>query len=78
MQLPKQDHYEIARDAALAELTADLDAARLDALGAQFDPDSVTITLPVLCWQSWCGLNHTRCACCRTASRCRSPGRSSR
>ena len=51
MQLPKQDHYEIARDAALARLAADLDAARLDALGARFDPDSVTITLPVLCWQ---------------------------
>lgn len=51
MQLPKQDHYEVARDAALGKLAADLDAARLDALGARFDPDSVTIALPALCWQ---------------------------
>jgi len=35
MQLPKQDHYEVARDAALARLTADLDPARLEALGCR-------------------------------------------
>lgn len=51
MQLPKQDHYEIARDAALQKLTADLDAARLEALGARLDPETGAIVLPTLCWQ---------------------------
>jgi hypothetical protein len=51
MQLPRQDHYEIARDAALQKLLADLDAARLEALGARVDAESGKITVPVLCWQ---------------------------
>ena len=51
MELPKQDHYEIARDAALEKLAADLDAARLEALGARVDPETGAIVLPTLCWE---------------------------
>ncbi len=51
MQPPKQDHYEIARDAALEKLTADLDSARLEALGARVDAETGAIVLPALCWE---------------------------
>ncbi len=51
MQLPKQDHYEIARDAALQKLRDDLDAARLETLGARRDPETGRIVLPTLCWE---------------------------
>ncbi len=51
MQPPKQDHYEIARDAALRKLNDDLDAARLETLGARRDPESGRIVLPTLCWE---------------------------
>lgn len=51
MQLPRQDHYEIARDAAVRKLNADLDAAHLEALGVRMDPETGAITLPLLCWE---------------------------
>lgn len=51
MQLPKQDHYEIAREAALRRLDGKMDAERLNRLGARLADDGTTMTLPVLCWE---------------------------
>jgi hypothetical protein len=51
MQLPKQDHYEVARDAALRRLRESLDPDRLGVLWARLSEDGKTIVLPSLCWE---------------------------
>ena len=51
MRLPRQDHYEIARDAAVDRLRGGLDAERLGRLGAQFTEDGRAISVPSLCWR---------------------------
>ena len=50
MELPKQDHYEIARNAALERLESCFDVERLSALGAEVGPDG-SIELSSLCWR---------------------------
>jgi hypothetical protein len=51
MRLPKQDHYERARDAAARRLKDGLDADRLARLGAELSADGRVVTLPSLCWR---------------------------
>ncbi|MHC5034746.1 MAG: DUF3786 domain-containing protein [Planctomycetota bacterium] len=51
MQLPKQDHYELARDAALRRLRERIDAERLSLLGARLSEDGSAVVLPSLCWE---------------------------
>ncbi len=51
MQLPEQDHYEIARAKALQQLRARQEPARLERLGAALDPEGGTVTVPMLCWR---------------------------
>lgn len=51
MRLPRQDHYEIARDAALRRLQEGLGAERLALIGARLAEDGGTIILPSLCWE---------------------------
>lgn len=48
--LPRQDHYEIARERALGKLRHRFDPARLQQLGAEVRQDG-TVRLPCLCWQ---------------------------
>jgi len=50
MQPSARNHYEIARDAALARLLERMDAGRLRQLGAEVIGGGATILLPVLCW----------------------------
>ncbi len=50
MQLPPQDHYEIARKRAVEKLRANVQAERLRRLGARLQ-DGGDILLPVLCWE---------------------------
>jgi len=51
MRLPKRDHYELARDAALRRLREGWDADRLSALQARLLDEGRTVALPVLCWR---------------------------
>ena len=51
MPLPKQDHYELARDAALRRLRSGLDADLLRLLGAGLSDDANAIVIPSLCWE---------------------------
>ena len=57
MQLPEQDHYEIARDAALERLREGLDAnrpaarQRLAILGAELFADGGSIVVPCMNWR---------------------------
>ncbi|MCK4283945.1 MAG: DUF3786 domain-containing protein [Candidatus Brocadiae bacterium] len=51
MRLPKQDHYEVARDAALHRLRQRADGERLLMLGARHTDSDAAVTLPVLCWE---------------------------
>ncbi len=51
MQLPKQDHYEIARDAALSRLQRGMERDRLGVLGARLAEDGAIVDLQALCWQ---------------------------
>ena len=48
--LPYQDHYELARDAAIERLRARFDPDRLARLGAELRQDGA-IELPALCWR---------------------------
>lgn len=50
MKLPRQDHYEIARDKARDRLLGALQPERLRQLGARVEEDG-DIILPTLCWE---------------------------
>jgi hypothetical protein len=51
MQLPEQDHYEIARNTALERLKEGLDRPRLERLGVRLSEGESILSVPVLCWE---------------------------
>ena len=51
LQLPEQDHYEIARARALGGLLGRLEPARLAKLGARAAPEGGAVILPTLRWE---------------------------
>ncbi|MFO7957107.1 MAG: DUF3786 domain-containing protein [Candidatus Brocadiia bacterium] len=51
MQLPEQDHYEIARNTALERLKEGLDRPRLERLGVRLSEGENVLTVPLLCWE---------------------------
>ena len=51
MRLPRQDHHEVARDAALLRLRQRADGERLRLMGVRHAEGDTGMMLPVLCWE---------------------------
>ncbi len=56
LNLPEQDHYEIARDRALRRARERLDPSRPAKLGVNIEP-SGDLNVPMLCWKVQVGLD---------------------